>query len=389
MRRGTLAFRLYALALFQLVLLGGAVVGVGFLIEPARPEHGAEMAPGPPPPAFEPGSGPHGPPHGPPPPGPGADRGGLRRGHPGPLRPLLTFFFSGLIILGIGSVLTARWILRPLHALSRAARALGDGDLRARTGLARDDELGDVARAFDDMAERIQKLLSAERELLANVSHELRTPLARIRVALDIAGEGDAEAGRISMTEIGVDLGELESLIDDILTTARLEASVAAPRSTFALHFQDTAPDVLCTRAADRLRAMHPRRPLDVTVAPGLPDVRVDPVLFRRVLDNLLENAHKYSPDHARPIRLRAALEDDKLLFEVKDEGMGIQAEDLPHVFTAFFRGERSRSRGTGGVGLGLTLARRIVDAHGGTIDVTSAPGDGTRVIVKLPRASA
>ena len=388
MRRGTLAFRLYALALFQLVLLGGAVVGVGFLIEPERPEHdhGAEMAPGPPPPfAHDPGS--HGPPHGPPP--PGGPGGGPHRGRPSPLRPLLTFFFSGLVILGVGSLLTARWILRPLDALSKAARALGDGDLRARTGLSRDDELGDVARAFDDMAERVQKLLVAERELLANVSHELRTPLARIRVALDIAGEGDAEAGRISMTEIGVDLGELESLIDDILTTARLEASVAAPRSTFALHFQDTAPEVLCTRAADRLRGMHPRRPLDVTVAQGLPAVRVDPVLFRRVLDNLLENAHKYSPDLTRPIHLRADREGDKVLFEVKDEGMGIREEDLPHVFTAFFRGERSRSRGTGGVGLGLTLAKRIVEAHGGTIDVTSAPSDGTRVVVKLPHASA
>ena len=103
------------------------------------------------------------------------------------------------------------------------AVSLGQGDLRVRSELERNDELGEVARAFDEMAERIQKLLQAEKELLANVAHELRTPLARIRVALEIAGEGDAETARVSLAEIAVDLAELEALINDVLTAARFE----------------------------------------------------------------------------------------------------------------------------------------------------------------------
>jgi signal transduction histidine kinase len=110
-------------------------------------------------------------------------------------------------------------------------------------------------------------------------------------------------------------------------------------------------------------------------------------MLFRRVIDNLIQNAHKYTPDHERPIELEVGKTDTGVVFSVRDHGIGISAEDLPRVFTAFFRGDRSRSRETGGVGLGLTLAKRIVDAHGGAIDVTSEHGKGTTVRVMIPAA--
>jgi signal transduction histidine kinase len=298
----------------------------------------------------------------------------------------LTLFLGGLIILGIGSFWTARWIVRPLEELSRAARALGAGDLRARTGMKRADEIGDVGRTFDEMAERVQHLLLAERELLANVSHELRTPLARIRVAVDIAHEGDPSDGRLSLSEIGLDLTELEAIIDDILTAMRLElATGGEAASNFNLHLEEIGPEVICEHASERFRVRHPRRPLDVRVEKDLPIIKADPVLLRRVVDNLLENAHKYSPEPDRPIALSTTHCDEGVVFEVTDKGAGIDAKDLPHVFTAFFRGERSRSRGTGGVGLGLTLAKRIVEAHGGTIEVTSAAGEGTSVRVVVP----
>jgi len=108
-------------------------------------------------------------------------------------------------------------------------------------------------------------------------------------------------------------------------------------------------------------------------------------VLLRRVIDNLLENAHKYTPDIDSPIQLAVRRDAGELILEVADRGIGIPADDLPRIFTAFFRGERSRSRETGGVGLGLTLARRIVEAHGGTIDATSTPNVGTTVRVAIP----
>jgi signal transduction histidine kinase len=307
-----------------------------------------------------------------------------------PPSPLVTFFLTGFVVVGLGALLTRRWITTPLGQLSAAARSLGSGDLNTRAGLARADEFGDVSRAFDEMAERVRALLLAEKELLANVSHELRTPLARIRVALDLASEGDAEAARASLSEIAVDLNELEALVDDILTARRLElADAKVGGGGFALRLERLEASALAERAAARFRARHPERPFEVSVAGGLPEIEADPMLLRRVLDNLLENAHKYSPDLDAPVTLRATARDGAALFEVEDRGVGIAPDDLPHVFTAFFRGDRSRSRGTGGVGLGLTLAKRIVEAHGGEIGVTSAPGAGTKARVAVPAAPA
>ncbi len=380
--------------------------------------------PPPPPPPWPPGGPPPGPPFfgGPPPPGggpppPGPPFGGplalgghrpppppdtyarlelkggeglvvarIEHPRPSPVPTILTLA-CGLVVVGAGAFLTTRWIMGPLGQLSRAARALGRGDLQARTDLRRADELGEVGRAFDEMAERLRGLLLAEKELLANVSHELRTPLARIRVALEIASEGDAVAARASLAEIAVDLAELEMLIDDVLAATRLAvASGRATEAGLALHAEEIAPRAICDRAAERFRARHPERPLEVHVEDGLTMIEADPILLRRVIDNLLENAHKYSPDESQPIILRAMACDTRVGFEVEDRGMGIVAEDLPRVFIPFFRGERSRSRGTGGVGLGLTLAKRIVEAHGGTIEVTSTRPGGTIVRAVIPR---
>jgi two-component system OmpR family sensor kinase len=305
--------------------------------------------------------------------------------HLSAIPPLLTML-SGVLVLGVGAFLTARWIARPLTRLSQMATSLGQGDLRARSELSRNDEVGEVARAFDEMAERIQRLLQNEKELLANVAHELRTPLARIRVALEIAGEGDAPTVRSSLSEIAVDLSELESLINDVLTAARFElVDGVAKSSQFALHLQEIAPRTIGERSADRFRASHPERPFSAHFEPGSGVIDADPVLLRRVIDNLLENAHKYSPDPEAAILLEVSEQGERACFEIKDGGMGISSEDLPRVFTAFFRGERSRSRGTGGVGLGLTLAERIVEAHGGSIEVESGVGTGSTFRALLP----
>ncbi|HET9932454.1 MAG TPA: HAMP domain-containing sensor histidine kinase [Polyangiaceae bacterium] len=293
---------------------------------------------------------------------------------------------AGLVVVGAGALLTARWIAGPLQQLSRASAAIGSGELNARTGLARSDEIGDVARAFDNMADRIQALRAAEKELLANVAHELRTPLSRIRVALEIASEGDAEIVKSSLSEIAVDLAELEALIDDVLNATRFELSdVKATPTHLALHVEQLSPLRVAKDSAERFAARHPTRPFTTRFDDSLPPIEADPVLLRRVLDNLLENAQKYSPDESAPIELCVSKEQSSVVFQVKDNGMGIEEGDLPHVFEAFFRAERSRSRGTGGVGLGLTLAKRIVEAHSGSISVASVKGRGTSVTARIP----
>ncbi|AKT44101.1 HAMP domain-containing sensor histidine kinase [Chondromyces crocatus] len=291
-----------------------------------------------------------------------------------------------LVVVGVASLLTARSLARPLARLSQAVRALGAGQLEARVGLARTDEIGEVAAAFDEMADRLTALLRAERELLANVSHELRTPLARIRVALDLASEGDAKVARQSLGEITEDLAELERLISDVLTAARLDLAHDSGASGIPpLRHERLEVGDLLERAATRFRSAHRDRPLLVELAPELGFVDGDPVLLRRVIDNLLENAHKYTTRPDAPITLRATRAAAEILIEVCDQGIGIAAEDMPKIFRPFFRTDRSRTRATGGLGLGLALARRIVEAHHGTIALDSELGKGTRASVRLP----
>jgi len=223
----------------------------------------------------------------------------------------------------------------------------------------------------------------AQRDLLANVSHELRTPLSRIRVALEVAADANDKVPAL-LGEIAIDLGEVEQILTDIVTTARLDVA-SAPLTSLPLHVERIAIDAVCQHAVERFHAQYPDRRLEVSVPRSLGFINVDPVLFRRVLDNVLENAAKYSPE-ASLVCLRAQTDNDRALLVVSDCGSGITAEDLPHVFEPFFRGERSRSRSAGGVGLGLTLAKRIVDAHGGSIQVASNKA-GTTVTVIVASA--
>lgn len=283
-----------------------------------------------------------------------------------------------LALMGV-SLLFARGLARPLGTLERAASAFGDGDLDARARLRGEDEIGAAGAAFDAMADRVTILMRSQQELMGNVAHELRTPIARIRVALELAGEGDAATAREVLADIDTDLGDLERLVDDVLTSVRLD--LAQP-----LHRDPVAPGELLAAAADRVRAGRARNPVVVEPTGDLPDVLGDAALLRRVLSNLVDNAQKYS-DAGTPITLRARVVGERVRLEVADRGIGIDAADLTAVFTPFFRSDRSRARATGGVGLGLAIARKIVVAHGGVIGVTSAPGAGTTVHVELPIA--
>jgi signal transduction histidine kinase len=225
--------------------------------------------------------------------------------------------------------------------------------------------------------------------LLANVSHELRTPLARIRVALDIASEGDTEAARESLGEITEDLNELEQIVDDVLQSARLELLDATHETSSALlRSEEIDAQALVDRSVARFATRHPKRTLDVK-SEGCAGVVVgDARLLRRALDNLLDNAEKYS-DAETTISLHVRGDDDALALEVEDHGIGIERNDLAHVGTPFFRTDRSRARTTGGIGLGLSLTRRIAEAHGGSVAIESEPGIGTRVRITVPRENA
>jgi signal transduction histidine kinase len=306
--------------------------------------------------------------------------------HP-PSPPFATLLIVLLVgALGAAAAVVGRSLARPLERLARMAQAFGAGDLGARTGLARQDELGAVARAFDEMAGRVEKLVLAQTELHANVAHELRTPLARIRLALELAESGDPGVARESLAEIAQDLAELEGLVDDILASARMDlargtASLGAP----PLHRATLDVAQVVGGSAERLRHRHPDRALELELEPALPPVEGDAVLLRRALDNLLDNAAKYS-DGA--VGLRIEPNGTAISFAVVDHGIGMTAEELERAGTPFWRSDASRTRKTGGVGLGLALARRIARAHGGDIKLASKPGDGTTARLEIPYTS-
>lgn len=301
--------------------------------------------------------------------------------------PTLLASLAGILVVLLGWWLMARSVIRPLSEFSAAARRLGAGALGTRLRSERTDELGDVARAFDDMAERIERLVRAEKELLANVSHELRTPLARIRVAVDLATDGDAAASRAALSEISVDLKELEALLGDVLTTSRLAAEDGNTKpAELAPRLRPTKAAEIAEKSATRFRSHHPERRFELELQVGDAELDADPVLLRRALDNVLDNAAKYSKREGASVKLAMHAEPDAIHVLVDDDGVGVDGADLPHVFEPFFRADRSRTRDTGGSGLGLALAKGIVEAHGGTIVMRSRAGDGTSVEIRLPR---
>jgi signal transduction histidine kinase len=331
-------------------------------------------------------------------------------GFAGLLRPLLMITVI-LIIVAIATRPLARRIARPLERLTEAARRLGGGDLTARVPAPasrrpgdgdltagapapparrswrrrqrRPDELAELTRAFNEMAERVERNVRGQQELLANVSHELRSPLARVRMALELVPR-DAD-GEARLRDIERDLADLDRVIEDVLTTSRLEMTGLPTRLE--------SVDVQALLAELAERALHD--PVlagqSVSVAAGPPLTLVaDAVLLRRALWNLVENAAKYG---APPITLAAADADGKVTLSVTDDGPGIPPEERERVLAPFYRADRARTPGAvAGIGLGLTLARRVAEVHGGAIAIGPRVSEhgrerGCRVSITIPRS--
>ncbi|MCP4605060.1 MAG: HAMP domain-containing histidine kinase [Proteobacteria bacterium] len=290
----------------------------------------------------------------------------------------LIALISVLLVLGLISWPLARAIARPIERLTATAKQLATGDLKARSGLDRGDEIGVLAQSIDHMAERIDHNVRAEKELLANVSHELRTPLARIKAALELAelpGTSEAEL-RDKLTGIAQDASELEQLVSDVLAVSRLE--LGSSDGGLVIRSELCQIGDLVNDSKRRWKRLHPDRELQVFMPDELPPIEVDATLIRRALDNLLDNAAKYSQED-QPVELDVICPDsNKLCLEVKDRGIGMKEADRERIFEPFFRADSSRSRNGGGVGLGLTLTRRIIEAHGGTVEAYPRPSGGT-----------
>jgi signal transduction histidine kinase len=288
-----------------------------------------------------------------------------------------------VLIVALSSIPLARSLIKPLRALVATAIRFGEGDLAARARHETSDEIGDLARAFNGMAAKLEARILVEREMLANISHELRTPLARLRVVLELANEDPARASSL-LNEISRDLMELERLTEDVLATVRLDFERGDSRAPAGLLLRAAEIDLAAVlrQAVTRAVEAHPGREFVLDAPKRLPALRGDPVLLRRLFDNLLDNAQKYSTG---PIEVRIREEGQTLVVDVEDSGIGIDRADLERVFEPFFRTDRSRQRLTGGTGLGLALCRRIVELHRASIKAESGAGK-TTVSVRLVR---
>jgi signal transduction histidine kinase len=294
-------------------------------------------------------------------------------GHGGYLA-LLISLLSLVILVAFFAI---RRLLSPLKGLTAAVERIRRGELGHQVPVCSRDELGDLGRSFNAMSTGLQEMVRSREQLLLDVSHELRSPLTRIKVALEMAPDGMAKES------IRDDLGEMETMISEILETARLDSANGK------LNLEDVDLGILAAEAVADADMRAPGARL-VPPAPGARlTVRADRMRVRKVLGNILDNAVKFSQGRAAPVSVRIESGPDEVVVRVKDEGVGIPEEELPRLFEPFYRVDRSRSRETGGYGLGLSLCRRIMEAHGGSISIASRAGEGTEVSLVFPIAPA
>ncbi|HEY0070774.1 MAG TPA: ATP-binding protein [Chloroflexia bacterium] len=297
----------------------------------------------------------------------------------------------GTVVGVLAGLALTRVVLRPLDRISRTAEAISAGDLDRRLRLpAGRNEVARLGHAFDSMVERLASALEAQRRFVADASHELRTPLTSLEGLSEMllmgADRGDTRVVQRTVRSMHGELRRLGRLVADLLTLSRLDSS--APTITF----KAVSPCGLLAGVVEQMtpvaenKGVHLSMRCDAGVEAAV--LRADPDRLKQVLLNLLDNGLRYTPPEGE-VRVWATTDPSGawLHIAVQDTGQGISPEDLPHVFDRFYRGDPSRARATGNTGLGLSIARAIVQSHGGSISVQSVPGEGACFTIVLPVA--
>jgi signal transduction histidine kinase len=288
-----------------------------------------------------------------------------------------------LFIMGVAVLLCywfARHLTSPVRALQKAVERFGRGDLTSRVGSTRRDELGQLARTFDRMAGRIETLLAAERRLLLDISHELRSPLARLGVAVELARSGDDLDA--ALNRIQKESDRLNSLVGQLLQVTRAEGD---PNS---LRRNPIRLDELVQQLVDDSRIEAEARGCTLQYDKReAATVEGDPELLRRAVENVIRNAIRYSPRDTS-VDVSLAQNDGKVLVDVRDRGPGVPEKSIPRLFDPFYRVEDDRNRMTGGIGLGLSIARRAIELHKGSIRARNVD-PGLEVELELPAVDA
>jgi two-component system sensor histidine kinase CpxA len=273
----------------------------------------------------------------------------------------------------------AAYLTSPLRRLEKAVERFGKGDFAARSDLNRRDEFGRLAKAFNQMAERIQSLLASERRLLLDISHELRSPLARLGVAVELARTGEDRES--ALNRIQKESDRLNALVGELLQVTRAEGDPKSLRSEKVRLDQllQTVVDDCSIEAAPAGCTLDLRAPQPATV-------QGDPELLRRAMENVLRNAIRHAP-RGSAVEVSLAATPERAVIAVRDYGPGVPPSSLPHIFEPFYRVETDRGRGTGGVGLGLSITRRAVELHSGQLRARNAE-PGLLVEIDFPVAA-
>jgi signal transduction histidine kinase len=262
-----------------------------------------------------------------------------------------------------------RKLFRPIETLKAGVKRIGQGELDYRVDINRRDELGELATNINAMADDIQQMLEAKRQLLLAISHELRSPITRAKVSLEMLEDADQRA------ELNRELNDMEQLIEELLETERLSTRHRVLNKT----------DVSLNQL---IRSLIEESFEDASIDLQLPKedlvANVDAIRIKLLLKNLIENAIHHNANDAQLPQVTLEKRESAICFTVRDYGKGIEEQHLPYLTEPFYRVDPARQRQTGGFGLGLYLCRMIAEAHGGTLEVANAQGGGTEVKVQL-----
>jgi signal transduction histidine kinase len=296
------------------------------------------------------------------------------------------FLWGGLVAVAIAILLTfflSRRILAPVKALTSATERLGRGDFSQRVKIKDKSELGELARAFNTMASDLERAEKLRQNMVADVAHELRTPLSNLQGYLEALHDGVIKPDAKAMRSLGEEAALLSRLVDDLQDLSLAEAG----KLKLNCRLEDASELINQTVAAVQAQATTKGISLSIELPGKLPPVNVDSPRISQVLRNLLENAIAHTAADG-VITVTAKQRGGWVEVSVTDNGEGIPAKDLPNIFERFYRVDKSRDRATGGTGLGLTIARRLVEAHGGKIKVRSKLGKGSRFSFTVPVAA-
>ena len=284
----------------------------------------------------------------------------------------------------VASVLVSRGIASPIHRLAGASRRLAAGHYDERVPVDGTTEVHQLATSFNAMAAAVEDAERRRQELIGDVAHEMRTPIATLEGYLEGLLDGVIDPSDRVWAKLHDEAGRLRRLIEDLQELSRAEAH------QLTVICRATPPAAIVQPAVERLEsdvAEHGLS-LNVELPPGLPEVQADPERAIQVLTNLVTNALRYTPPPGE-IAVRVAAENGVVRFEVSDSGIGIAPEHLPRVFERFYRVDKSRSRASGGAGVGLTIAQALAETMGGRISARSpGPGRGSTFTLELPTAA-